>query len=472
MKIALVEPPKDFWFVMGKYMPPPFGLLCLAAYLEHARTGDEITVIDCQAEGLDWDGLEKLLSELEPDVVASSGMATANAYYGLRVCQITKQLNPHTKTVLGGTHYTALADETLTNYPEVDYIVIGEGEETFAELVTCIEKDDDYSTVLGLSYRGNRNPDRPLICDLDQLPPPAYHLVAEHMDGYYFSLMAEEDKPFAIVEGSRGCRHNCSYCSQWRFWNQTHRFKSTHRIVDEFEQLYTEYGSRFFWFTDDNFGLHKHTEEVCDGLIERGLGDEIEWFCQLRVDDIVSNPDIVVKLREAGAIWALVGFDNLSEDILKSYRKKGVAKTDSKRAVELLRENQIFSQGTFIIGHPSDSHESIEALRNYADYLDPDIATFFALTPFPGTEIYEDALERGWIEDTNWAHYDMVHATMPTKHLTREEVQKELWNCYNSFFTNLPRLYKGITSDNPVTQRTYGYLARQNILANLKDIFR
>ena len=181
---------------------------------------------------------------------------------------------------------------------------------------------------------------------------------------------------------------------------------------------------------------------------------------------------MVEKLREAGAIWALVGFDNLSEDILKSYRKKGVAKTNSKQAVELLRENQIFSQGTFIIGHPTDSHGSIEALRNYADYLDPDIATFFALTPFPGTEIYEDALEKGWIEDTNWANYDMVHATMPTEHLTREEVQKELWECYNSFFTNLPRLYKGITSDNPVTKRTYGYLARQNILANLKDIFR
>lgn len=108
----------------------------------------------------------------------------------------------------------------------------------------------------------------------------------------------------------------------------------------------------------------------------------------------------------------------------------------------------------------------------YADYLDPDIATFFVLTPFPGTEIYEEALERGWVEDDNWAHYDMIHATMPTEHLTREEVQKKLWECYNRFFTNLPRLYKGITSDNPITKRTYGYLARQNILANLKDIFR
>lgn len=224
----------------------------------------------------------------------------------------------------------------------MDYIVRGEGEQTFAELTDCIEQDANLSEVLGLSYRGNRNPDRPLLCDLNQLPPPAYHLVSDHMKDYYFSLMAEENKPFAIVEGSRGCRHNCSYCSHWRFWNRTHRYKSPSRIVDEFERLFSEYGSRFFWFTDDNFGLHKHTEEVCDGLIERGLGDEIEWFCQLRVDDIVSHPDMVAKLRKAGATWSLVGFDNLSEEILSSYRKRGVEKTSSKRAVELLRENKIF----------------------------------------------------------------------------------------------------------------------------------
>ena len=472
MKLALVEPPKNFWFVMGQYIPPPFGLLCLAAYIERERPDDEITVVDSQAEGLNWEGLEQRLRTLAPDIVASSGMSTANAYYGLRVCQIAKQLLPDTKTVLGGSHYTALADVTLATYPEVDYIVRGEGEQTFTELVNCIERDSGYSEVLGLSYREKHNPDRPLICNLDDLPFPAYHLVAEHINRYYFSLMADQNKPFAIVEGSRGCRHNCSYCSQWRFWNRTQRYKSPSRIVDEFEHLHREYGSSFFWFTDDNFGLHKNTDEVCNRLIERGLGDEIEWFCQLRVDDIVAHPEMVGKLRKAGAIWALVGFDNINLDILKSYRKQGVEKTDSKRAIDLLRENNIFSQGTFIIGHPSDSHESIEALRKYADYLDPDIATFFALTPFPGTEVYERAVEKGWITEKEWARYDMVHAILPTDHLTREKVQKELYECYNNFFTKLPRLYKGITSDNPITKRTYSYLTRQNILANLKDLLR
>ena len=474
MKLVLVEPPKDFWCVMGKYMPPPFGLLCLAGYLEVYNPNTEITIIDCQPEGLDWKGLETRLSELESDILAPSSLATANAYFALRVCQLAKTLNPETKTVLGGQHFTALADDTLRNYPEVDFIVRGEGEQTFHELVNNLKYGRPNDDVLGLSYRDTaikHNPDRPLICDLDKIPSPAYHLVAEHMKDYYFSLMSGGNLPFAIVEGSRGCRYNCSYCSQWRFWRRNQRFKSSKIVVDEFERLHNDYGSRFFWFTDDNFGLDKRTEEICEDLIARGLGQEIQWFCQLRVDDIVNHSNLIPKLRKAGAIWVLVGFDSPSEKILKSYRKNGVEKDKSRKSVELLRENNIFSQGTFIIGHSSDSHESIQALKEYADQLDPDIASFFALTPFPGTDIYEEAKSKEWIHDTNWAHYDMVHAIMPTDHLSREEVQKELYDCYNQFFGSWPRRYKGILSENPVTRRTYGYLAKQSILANLKDLF-
>jgi anaerobic magnesium-protoporphyrin IX monomethyl ester cyclase len=474
MKIALVEPPKDFWFVMGKYIPPPFGLLCLASYLEREKPEFEITVVDCQSEGLDWDGLEHRLSDMGPDLVASSSLATANAYYALRLCQMAKRLDPDTKTVVGGQHFTALADETLSEYPDVDYIVRGEGEETFTELVKCVERGAGFEDVLGLSYKTNQtihNPERPLKCNLDEYPPPAYHLVEEHMKGYYFALMAEGDTPFAIVEGSRGCRHNCTYCSQWGFWRQRHRVKSPARVVDEFDTLYSDYGSRFFWFTDDNFGLGEHTEQICDRLIERGLGGEVQWFCQLRVEDIVNHPRTVEKLRRAGAIWALVGFDNPSEEILRSYRRTGLKKDDSKRAVDLLRENQVFSQGTFIIGHPEDSHESIEALRNYADYLDPDIASFFALTPFPGTEIYSEGKQKGLIEDYNWANYDMVHAVMRTNHMSKEEVQRELYECYNQFFGSWPRRYRGLRSLNPVTRRTYVYLAKQTILTSLRGLF-
>jgi anaerobic magnesium-protoporphyrin IX monomethyl ester cyclase len=113
----------------------------------------------------------------------------------------------------------------------------------------------------------------------------------------------------------------------------------------------------------------------------------------------------------------------------------------------------------------------VEALRKYADWLDPDIATFMVLTPFPGTEVYSEAKQNGWIEDKNWANYDMIHAVMPTEHLSRLQVQEELHRCYDDFFGSWPRRYRGIGSKNPFTRRTYLYLAQKAITTGLRNLF-
>ena len=229
-------------------------------------------------------------------------------------------------------------------------------------------------------------------------------------------------------------------------------------------------GHSRFWLTDDNLGLGAHTEGLCEEILKRDL-DGVTWFTQLRCDDIVKRMDIIPKLREAGNVWVLLGFDSPHPGTLKKFRRDGVDKPTSKKAVEILRVNDIFSQGTFIIGERRDSEQSIEELMEYADWLDPDIATFMALTPFPGTDVYAEAKENGWIEDTNWSHYDMIHAIMPTEHLTRNEVQESLYRCYQKYFGSWPRRYRGILSENHITRRTYHYLAKKAILTGLRSLF-
>ena len=474
MRVVFVEPPKDFWFIMGEYIPPPFGILTLASYLEAHVENVEIEVVDCQAEGLGWDGLEKRLESLRPDVVAPSGLSTSNAYTVLRTVELAKKMDADVTTVVGGQHFTALADESLRTHPVVDAVVRGEGEETMAELVKAIEAEGTLRGIEGVSFRHEgkivHNADRPLIDDLDSLPYPGYHFVEEHMGTYYFSLMAEKEAPFAIVEGSRGCRHDCSYCSQWGFWRRKHRAKSPGRIAEELEHIHGNYGSRFFWLTDDNFGLGERTSDICDEILKRDL-DDVTWFCQVRCDDVVNHRELLPKMRSAGCIWVLVGFDSPDAEVLESFRRDGIDRSTAKEAVLLLRQNDIFSQGTFIIGERRDSRETIGALVEFADWVDPDIATFMTLTPFPGTQIYEEAKRNGWIEDANWSDYDMIHAVMPTEHLTREEVQEELYKCYQAFFGSWPRRYRGFFSDNPITRRTYQYLARQAILTGLRSLF-
>ncbi|KUK00550.1 MAG: Fe-S oxidoreductase [Methanobacteriaceae archaeon 41_258] len=292
--------------------------------------------------------------------------------------------------------------------------------------------------------------------------------MAEHMKKYHFKMMAGNAN-YALIEASRGCDHQCTFCSQWKHWKGKWRTKSPKRIADEMEHLYSEYGSNFLWLTDDNLGSGERIESLCDELIKRDM-DDLMWFVQARSDDIIKNKDILPKMRKAGNYWIMAGLERHDTRTLKNFHKT-IRTSDAKVSMDLLRENDIFAQATFIIGERQDSHESIEKLREFVNYTDPDLAIFMILTPFPGTKLYDIARANGWIEDTNWANYDMIHAIMPTENLSREEVQEELYKCYRSFYGNVKRRLKGLFSPNPLKGRVYRYMAGRGLLQALGGLF-
>ena len=127
MRILFIEPPKDYWFLMGEHLPPPLALLQLAAYLEAHSPGMEVDVLDCRAMGLDWRGLERRLEAEQPDVVAVSGSCTKDAYIVSWTLKLAKEINPKVHTITGGQHYSALAEEIMREDPHIDFIVRGEG---------------------------------------------------------------------------------------------------------------------------------------------------------------------------------------------------------------------------------------------------------------------------------------------------------------------------------------------------------
>lgn len=165
-----------------------------------------------------------------------------------------------------------------------------------------------------------------------------------------------------------------------------------------------------------------------------------------------------------------MGLENNSQGTLEAFHKS-INPSSAKRAVKLLKKNDIFAQATFIIGERKDSRESIKSLQEFANDVDPDLSIFMALTPYPGTELYEEAKKDGWIEDTNWADYDMAHAVMPTEYLSRKEVQEELYECYRSFYGSMSRRITGLFSPNVLKRRTYRYLMSQGVLKALRDLF-
>jgi len=473
MKVLFIEPPKDIWFVMGEYLPPPFGIIQLAAYVEREVKDVDIEVLDCNAEQVDWKGMEKRIESFNPDIVASSALATCNTYVVARTLETAKKVNPNILTVAGGQHFTATAQESLETFPEIDVIVRGEGEQTFTELVKKATKPS-FSQIQGTSFRRNgkilHNPPRALIENLDDLPYPGYHFVKDIVHRYHFVAMTGHDAPYALIEGSRGCPHNCTFCSQWRHWQGTWRIKTSQRIADEMEFCYQNYGSRFIWLTDDNFGLGKRADELAEGIIQRGIGEDIMWFTQARCDDVVRHKAVLPKLRKSGLRWILLGVENPNESTLETFRKN-ITANDAKEAVKLLKENDIFAHAMFIIGERKDTAKSITGLREFVNELDPDFVIFAILTPFPGTELYEEARKNGWIQDFNWSHYDMVHAIMPTETLSTKEVQEELYNCYRSFYGSFGRRMSGLFSGNSMKRRIYWYMAFRGILRQLKELF-
>ena len=474
MKVLFIEPPKEEWFVMGEYLPPPYGIIQLAAYLEKEAKDVEIEVLDCNAQHVDWNDLQKHIETSNPDIVASSSLATCNTYVVARTLETAKKANPDILTVTGGQHFTATAQESLETFPEINVIVRGEGEQTITELVRNATDKAAQAKTKGISFRHKgkvvHNPPRPLIENLETLPYPGYHLVKNVVHKYHFAMMAGSDAPYALIEGARGCPHDCTFCTQWQHWEGKWRAKSPKRIAEEMEFCHQNYGSKFIWLTDDNLGAGTRINDLADEIIKRKMPDDVTWFVQARCDDIVRNKEALPKLRRSGLNWVLLGVENPEPATLTNFRK-GIVPEDARQAVKLLKENGIFAHTMFIIGNRKDTVQSISQVREFAQELDPDFVMFGILTPFPGTEIYEEAKRNGWIEDSNWSHYDMVHAIMPTETLSTKEVQEELYNCYRRFYGSWTRRFQGLFSDNKLKRRVFWYMASKGLLNQLKALF-
>ncbi len=471
-KILFVEPPRNFWFVMGEYLPPPTGLLVLAAYLRREIPEVEVEVVDCQAERRDWEGLRKAIESTEPSVVATSGF-TANAYTCARTAEIAKAVDSDITTVVGGSHFSFIPEESLAQFPEIDYIVRGEGEVTLVDLVNALRNDGGIGNVKGISYRANgrivHNPDRPLIPDLDSLPFPAYDLVEDNIKRYHFSMMAGRNTRYMIMEGARGCSHRCSFCTQWRHWQGVCRKKSPKRIADEIEYLNETYGGVFLWLTDDNFEYSTRAKDLWKELRHRRCKESLMLFFQARTDDVAANADLVGKLREVGNYWVMLGVESNSEDKLKEFRKD-ITPSDAYNAVKVLNDNDIFSHTMFVTGTRKDTQESIESLRGFSLDLSADFTIYTVLTPFPGTPYHETAKNNGWIEDFNYSNYDMAHAIMPTETLSKDEVQRELYYCYKAFYGSYRKNISGIFSKKKLKRTLYRHMASQHVLKKLRDL--
>ncbi len=460
MKVLIIQPPKYFWPYISSddNFLVPQALPCLASVLQ--QHGHLVRLIDCSPMRIGWQTLKQVIIDEAPDIVAVGENHALYAHESLKVMQLAKSFSPEIITIAGGAHFTNLIAGTLdTGY--VDYIVLREGEETFAELVDCLAAGKtDLSHVKGIAFLSGTSPvttpPRPLIADLDSLPMPAYELLPMNLYGRSKFLFSPGG---TTIHHSRGCVSNCRFCAWWRQMAEPDtqnpttlkpvwRTKSVEYTIDEIKILAERFNKRCLVFVDEFWNKDPEWNgRFADALTPLGLG--VEWFAFMRADAIIrdENLGIMEKLVKSGLVHVSVGVERIESEELKKFGKGFYGANESAECFRILREKYptVFRQGTFIVGVKTETKASMLAQVRFARELQLDYPGFHPVTPIPGTEFWKEADQKGWIEVTDYQEYDWMTPIISSETMTRREIE-EMLIVMNKKFVSLGWFLKGILS--------------------------
>jgi anaerobic magnesium-protoporphyrin IX monomethyl ester cyclase len=338
--------------------------------------------------------------------------------------------------VMGGPHPQFMAEDIFASGC-VDYIVKGEGEIVFSNLLTALQNRDSVASVKGLIIKDGRHlieTSAPDPIDVETLPFPARHL----LDIYrYRASMA--DRPITPIVTSRGCPGACHFCSSSSFFGRGWRCRSAGSVLAELDEVYNRYGFRAVCFMDDNFTLApQRVEQIADGIIDRGY--DLKWWNLSRVDTIVKNPAMVARMAAAGSTTVYLGIESGNEETLNSLGKNTKA-TDVTLAVEILRQNGIESYGSYIIGNLNETAGDVEKTIDMAVRLNTNIAQFSILTPYPGTKLYEQIKDRIFCQ--RWKCYDGLHVVFRHPLINRFYLQFLLIKAFVRFYRRSQEATRG-----------------------------
>ena len=376
------------------------------------------------------DTVTRLVHELDPAVVGLSIM-TFQRRTAARVVELVRALRPHVKIVVGG-YDPSLAPEAYEQI-NVDYLVRSEGEVTFRELLRAIERGSGVDRICGLSYRNGEswvhNPDRPPHrLEDNEIRPP--NRDARVLKGY--TLLGRQ---VDVIETSRGCTYDCSFCSIIEMRGRNFHTYSFDRVLADIRDA-RDHGARTIFLVDDNITLNvRRFEALCEAIIGAGLAG-LDYFVQAMTSAIANHGETLAPLmRRAGFRYVFLGIENILEGDLEFLRAaaKNSERTNgqhtgnaTQKAIDYLHRNQMYVVGGLILGSPGDTRESIEAnlefARRYVDW--PYIQH---PTPYPRTPMTKDFQDQGLIINEHLEEYDGTTAVVRTEHLAAEEVEFMRW---------------------------------------------
>jgi radical SAM superfamily enzyme YgiQ (UPF0313 family) len=374
---------------------PHLGLLSLGAVLR--EKGHRIRIVDASAQGLGYGQVIEETNKFSPDIIALTAV-TPSIIKTVKMASMMKGIYPDIPIVIGGPHFTAVPEQTLTDFPVFDYGVVGEGEKTFTELVDVLLSGEPPDAVPGIACRENGRivftPPRGPIRDIDTLPFPAWDCLPGFPSQYHPALFKYKKLPATHIVSARGCPNKCIFCDTSVFSRQI-RFHSPEYILEMIGYLVNHFGIKEIIFEDDQFILNKkRVVAICEGFLKADWS--ISWCCSARVN-AVKDPELLKLMKKSGCWQISYGIESGNQEIL-DYAKKGITIDQIETAIRLTHEAGILSKGYFIFGLPHETETTMKQTISLARSIPLDDMSIFILTPFPGSQMYAIAEQHGTIE--------------------------------------------------------------------------
>jgi anaerobic magnesium-protoporphyrin IX monomethyl ester cyclase len=449
---TLVNPP----YPREAHQHPPFiplGIGYLAAVLE--KNQHKVDVIDCQALKLSYEEFRSEISKRQPNIV---GITSTTLTYksALQIAKIAKEACPNCLTVLGGSHVTFWDDSALQECPHLDIVVRKEGENTLLELAQRIEAGKSFHDVLGTTCRKDekivKNPDRPYIENLDELPFPAHHLfLLKHLEKY--------GKVVFPLSTSRGCTFWCNFCSAVRMFGRRYRMRSPKSVMAELEFLIEKYGAQQFTFYDDAFTVDQsRVRKICEEIQNRKL--KIEWDCETRVDMVTK--ELLQDMKRAGCLAVWFGVEAGSQRVIDAMAK-GLTLEKTKNAFKWARESGLMTIASVILGFPDETPQTAWETVKFVEEISPDDVGYYIATPYPGTPMFDYVKKMGWLKVEDFNKYDTATPTFETPTLSMKELREIREQALQKFYLRPTYVLRMFSKGG-----MYGYSASRTALAHLR----
>jgi radical SAM superfamily enzyme YgiQ (UPF0313 family) len=450
MKILFVNPPRynglpvireDRCEIVNRYLvTPPYSLIQIASVLrEHNQ---EVYLIDANCEDLPHYKIREEMERSYPDIVVFRFTPTTFKT-DMVTARIAKFLNPKITTV--GLCWTlrSYAENILKNNIDLDAYLIGEYgnyEVTFLNLVRALSGKGNLNGVKGVVFRKGENIISTEPCTEEfngELPLPAYDLLPP-LSKYYISPKHSRHSPFTIIYTSKGCPYNCIFCV---VRNTKWRERSVRSIMKEVTYLKDEHDLKCVFFMDELFTMNRQrTVDLCRELMDKKV--DLTWYCSTRVDRVDRN--LLELMRNAGCEAISFGIESGSQKIL-DYARKKVKVKQAKVAIKIVKDAGIKTHLSFIIGLPGENWSTFRETIGFVKETLPTMAQFNVAVPYPGTKLYELAVEKGWIEkELDLTQLCHQKATMRTDAMTTEDLEKARKMAYKLLYFNSAWIFENI----------------------------